>query len=189
MNRNASQSDSSRRREARRTPAPLTAISLRDLALAYVARFATTRVKLSRYLARKLAERGWDGPAPPDVDGLAQTMVDLGYIDDAAFAEGQARSLARRGYGRRRIDGATRAAGVADDQRAGAERIAAETRVSSALKLAQRRRWGPYAQTIETDPVRRDKMVATFLRAGHDAALARRILTLAPGEIDGLCDD
>ncbi len=41
-----------------RKPSPLTATRLQDLALSYVARFATTRAKLEAYLVRKLRERG-----------------------------------------------------------------------------------------------------------------------------------
>ena len=48
-----------------RKPSPLTATRLQDLALSYVARFATTRAKLEAYLVRKLRERGWEGDDPP----------------------------------------------------------------------------------------------------------------------------
>lgn len=39
---------------------PLDPARLERLALRYVERFATTRVKLTRYLERKVRERGWD---------------------------------------------------------------------------------------------------------------------------------
>ena len=42
---------------------PLDPARLEELALAYVARFATSAAKLERYLPRKLRERGWDGRA------------------------------------------------------------------------------------------------------------------------------
>jgi len=38
---------------------PLKPESLSEMALAYVSRFATSQAKLTRYLNRKLAERGW----------------------------------------------------------------------------------------------------------------------------------
>src|SRR5690606_22662366 len=44
---------------ARRAPKPLDAARLDELALTYVARFATSAAKLERYLKRKLRERGW----------------------------------------------------------------------------------------------------------------------------------
>ena len=79
---------------SRRTPPPLDRRALEDLALRYVARFATTRGKLAEYLARKVRERGWDGPAAADPAAIADRMAELGYIDDRAFAEARARSLA-----------------------------------------------------------------------------------------------
>lgn len=161
---------------------PLKAESLSELALAYVSRFATSRAKLTRYLRRKLAERGWEGDALPDVERLVETMVGYGYVNDAVFAEIKARSLTRRGYGKRRVDAAIYEAGIAGPDRAAADEVVDANRTSAALRLAERRRWGPYAQSREVDPAKRQKMIATFLRAGHDHGLARRILDMAPGD-------
>uniref|UniRef100_UPI0013DC75E8 RecX family transcriptional regulator n=1 Tax=Sandarakinorhabdus rubra TaxID=2672568 RepID=UPI0013DC75E8 len=101
----------------RRPAAPLDAASLNELALAYAARFATTRVKLRRYLARKLKERGWAGEGPADPDTLAERLVALGYVDDAAFAAMKDRVMTARGLGRRRVTQALAAAGVAPEDR------------------------------------------------------------------------
>ena len=46
-----------RRAPSDRTGKPLDAARLDELALAYVARFATSRAKLLRYLARKVRDR------------------------------------------------------------------------------------------------------------------------------------
>ena len=61
----------------RRPAPPLDEDALQALALRYAARFATSRAKLSAYLARKLAERGWGGDAPPDPDALIARLADL----------------------------------------------------------------------------------------------------------------
>lgn len=175
-----------------RTPRPLDEAQLRDLALYYVGRFATTRVKLQRYLSRKITERGWDGQDPSGAAArVAEQLTSLGYVDDAGWASMTARSLVRRGYGARRVDQSLWAAGVADDDRLESRAIVAETRLISALRLAERRRWGPFAvEAVVDDPHRREKQVATFVRAGHDARIARRILALAPGaDISELVDD
>jgi regulatory protein len=174
----------------RRRARPLDARRLDDLAVAYVGRFATTRAKLRRYLDRKLAERGWDGAAPPNVDALVDRVAGYGYVDDAAFAEAKARALTRRGYGARRVAQAVRAAGVEAGDAADALDMAADGRVEAALAYARRRRWGPFAPPQDdggdaaeatADPARLEKCIAAFLRAGHDARLARAILTLPPG--------
>ena len=173
-----------RRRERRekRPPKPLTAESLSEVALAYVGRFATSRAKLARYLARKLRERGWDGEAPADVPALIEKLSGYGYIDDAAYAETTARSLVRRGFGKRRIASAIYAAGIDETDSANARQIGEDQRISAALRLAERRRWGPFASERMTDPAKREKMIAVFMRAGHDARLARAIINLGPGE-------
>ncbi len=93
----------------RRQAPPLDASALERLALRYVERFATSRAKLADYLRRKIRERGWDG-APADVDALSERMAVLGYIDDRAFAEARARSLARR------FDEALKPAGITSGQ-------------------------------------------------------------------------
>ena len=66
---------------------------LEELALAYVARFATSSAKLDGYLRRKLRERGWAGEGEPPVARLVERFVALGYIDDLAFARARSGSL------------------------------------------------------------------------------------------------
>src|SRR5690349_19218769 len=99
----------------RRAPPPLTETALQELALRYVGKYATTRAKLRAYLSRKLRERGWDGPREPDLEALSNRFAELGYIDDAAYALGQSRSLSARGYGKRRLADRLRVAGVDEE--------------------------------------------------------------------------
>lgn len=180
-----------RRAEARRPrqPRPLNRAKLEELALHYVSRFATTRGKLIDYLKRKLRERGWEGGDETDLTALAQRLADNGYIDDAAFGEMKARSLTQRGYGMRRLRGELHVAGVAEPDRAGGEALAHDGRISSAWRFAQRKRAGPFADELVVDRAQREKLIAAFLRAGHDMALARRILALPPGSDQLALDD
>ncbi|MEQ1510431.1 MAG: regulatory protein RecX [Sphingopyxis sp.] len=164
-----------------RSPKPLSQTQLSDLALFYVSRFATTRAKLMRYLDRKLFERGWAGDAAPDVESIAERLVSLNYIDDAVFAETKARGLARRGYGNRRVEQSLRADGVSETDRASAIDQSGPSKIEAALRYAERRRWGPYASEQQNDPAARQKMLAAFMRAGHDFEMARMVIALAPG--------
>ena len=95
---------------------PLEDASLRDIALSYAGRYATTAAKLKLYLQRKLRERGWAGDDEPQVDALVSRFVELGYIDDAQFAEIRTRDLLRRGYGARRVAQALHHAGVDSEE-------------------------------------------------------------------------
>jgi len=166
----------------RRPPKPLDPKSLEHLALRYVERFATTEGKLVDYLVRKLRERGWAGTPPPAPRELAALMVSLGYIDDRAYAEAKAASLARRGLGARRVRQALQAARVgAEDHEAIAPQLAEAAR-DAALAFARRKRIGPFGQG-EADRATREKQFAAMMRAGHGSALSRRIVAAAPGEV------
>lgn len=170
-----------RRRQKRAKP-PLDEAHLRDLALHYVGRYATSRGKLRAYLNRKLRERGWEGDSPAPVDGMIERFAELGYVDDAAFAAAKARDLSARGYGARRLGQTLYAAGIREDDAREAHAIAGDTALDAALAFARRRRFGPFANVKVDDPALRQKQLAAMLRAGHDFALSRRILELAPGE-------
>jgi regulatory protein len=172
-------------RRARKPRPPLDSGRLEELALAYVGRFATTRARLCTYLARKIRERGWDGQREPEPERIADRFAELGYIDDAAYALGKARALTGRGYGKRRVVEKLRIAGVDEADGAAARDHADEEAVAAALRFAQRRRLGPFAEFPIRDPREREKALAAMVRAGHEFGLSRAIVDLAPGvEID-----
>lgn len=152
-------------KRARRAPKPLDSARLHELALTYVARFATSAGKLERYLARKLRERGWDGEGSPDPAAISARFAELGYLDDEAYARARGGDLLRRGYGARRVAQALGEAGIAEDLRRevapgeGAARRAA-------FALARRRRLGPF-HGAPLDRSLREKQFAALVRAGH----------------------
>ena len=169
-----------RPRQAKRPrarPKPLDAARLDELALTYVARFATSAAKLERYLRRKLRERGWEGEGEPDLAALVGRYVELGYVDDAAYARAKGGSLLRRGYGPRRVRQALGEAGIAaeirEDARPGE---AAERR--AALTLARKRGFGPFGPE-PLDRAGREKQIAAMLRAGHPLDSAREMVDAA----------
>lgn len=171
--------------KGRRAPRPLTHEQLQEVALAYAGRYATTRAKLRTYLARKIRERGWDGPADPDLAGIADRFAELGYVNDAAFALSKAEALAGRGYGKRRLVQKLYAAGVGESDSEAARRLADEEEVAAAMRFAERRRLGPFASDQVRDRKEKEKAVAAMVRAGHRPALAWTIVGLAPDtEID-----
>lgn len=158
----------------KRPPKPLDEARFRDLALAYVARFATSAGKLEQYLTRKLREREWAGEEPPDIAGLVQRYVELGYVDDESYARVKSGDLLRRGYGPRRVSQALGQAGIDQETRERVEASEFEKR-DAALHMARKRRFGPFA----TDPVDRavrEKQLAAMVRAGHGFDTARAVL-------------
>jgi regulatory protein len=172
------------RPQRRFAPRPLDEDRLGELALAYVARFATTRAKLHVYLTRKVRERGWDGKKDADVGPIVDRLVAQGYVDDAGFALGKARALTVRGYGKQRVLDRLRAAGVGEADGTSALAYAEDEALAAALRFAERRRIGPFAQR-PIDRPEREKAIAAMVRAGHGFAIARALAELAPGaEID-----
>ena len=150
------------------------------MALAYVARYATSSAKLSRHLTRKIRERGWVEDEPePDISTLVERYVELGYIDDEAFATSRCESLLRRGYGARRVGQALSQAGIGEDIRDSLQPQEARQR-QAALIMAQKRRFGPFGGE-PPDRAQREKQIAAMLRAGHGFEEARRLVD-APSE-------
>lgn len=176
------------RRAERRAPRPLDETALRDLALHYAARFATTAARLEAYLARKIRERGLaedaDGRAiAPDISALVARLVERGYVDDDAYARMRARDLAGRGYGSRRVEESLRHAGVGEGLRRAHAPGEGASRQAAAL-MARKRRLGPFGSgDPHADPLAarkaHEKAVAAMLRAGHQYDHAKFILEAA----------
>lgn len=168
----AKETSQSRRKRA---PKPLDKASLNDLALSYVARFATSGAKLESYLVRKIRERGVaEGEGPLDPTSIVERLIELRYIDDEAYAQSKAGSLLRRGYGARRVNEALRAAGIDESVRYDVAPSEVELR-RAAIMLAQKRRFGPFFQDA-IDLKRREKQIAAMLRAGHGFDAARMVV-------------
>jgi regulatory protein len=169
----------SKQRE-KRPPKPLDPVRLEELALAYVARFATSAAKLEDYLRRKLRERGWDGESEPPVKALAARFVESGFVDDLAYARSKSGSLLRRGYGQRRIGQALYAAGIGEEVREEVRAGEGEQR-RAALAMARKRGFGPFGREAPDRP-QREKQIAAMLRAGHRLDSARELVNAASEE-------
>ena len=163
----------------RRNSPPLDRTRINDLALSYVARFATSSGRLEAYLQRKMRERGVVDGEEIDVPAIVARMVELRYIDDEAYARARSGGLLRKGYGARRVEEALRAAGIEEGVR---DEIAPGERAKrlAAFTLARKRGFGPFGREAP-DPSRREKQIAAMIRAGHGFEAARTLID-APDE-------
>lgn len=176
-------------RRKKRKARPLDETVMEELALAYVARFATSAGKLEDYLKRKLRERGFvgheEGEEPPDIAALVERFVDRKYVDDAGYARAKTSGLLARGYGARRVSQALMQAGIGEDIRDRLEPGEAERR-EAAFVMARKRRFGPFDANAPTGELeahkRREKHLAAMVRAGHDFSTAKWV-------IDASCED
>ena len=163
-----------RARKERKPPKPLDPAALQAIAVRYVERFQTTRARLLRLLQQKLRQRGWEeGLPPPDMEAIADRMVELGYVNDATFAEARVRGLSRRGMGAGRVKQDLAAYGV--DRDVVTEALSDHDSWAAALDFARRKRLGPFGAGV-ADQKMRAKQMGAMARAGHSFDMARRVV-------------
>ncbi|EHH67033.1 regulatory protein RecX [Gluconobacter morbifer] len=187
-------------------PAP-DARTLRETALAHVARFATTEQGLRQVLDRRLrrwgvrAERGgmmaedieaMIAALRPAIEDVLGSMAQLGAIDDAGFARSRALSLTRTGRSRRAVAAHLVTKGVdqnttqnALDESLGAraDESAREAELAAALVLARKRCLGPFRRPDrpEEEPM---KALGIFARNGFSRDVAQAALDMDPDEAE-----
>lgn len=183
------------------------AASLREAALAHLARFATTEQGLRQVLDRRL--RRWGVRASraglpnediesiivalrPAIDGIVASMTDLGAVDDAGYARNRAVSLTRTGRSRRAVEAHLANKGVDQDTTREAlndslgersDSSAQDAELAAALVLARKRRLGPFQRPDreEEDPL---KALGVFARNGFSRDVAQSVLDMDPDEAE-----
>ncbi|MCP1241933.1 recombinase RecA [Acetobacter lambici] len=190
--------------------------TLREAALAHLARFGTTRQGLEQVLLRRVArwaqkaQRAGDcaevvaehaAGLRPVVVAVVDDMVRLGAVDDAVFARSRVRRLVRSGRSTRAVQAHLAAKGVAPEVREEAleEGVgtlgAGERELCAALVLARKRRLGPFA----TDPAepdedeasgmaRQNRALGVLARAGFARDVAERVLEMQSEEAEDWMD-
>lgn len=181
--------------------------SLREDALAALARRALTRKELANVLERRIAawarnaaRAGTDEDevqrvvlrARLSVETVSARMVEVGLVNDATYARSRAGRLAREGRSRRAIAAHLAARGVDEAIVRDEVPVDAEEELRAALVLARKKRLGPFAR--EADPPQRraeargasprDKALATLARAGFGYSTAERVLRMSPEEAE-----
>ncbi len=175
-----------RKPHAKQGAKPLTAASLDNAAVYYLGRFASSSGNLRRVLLRKVARSTRDAEDSDAqakagmrmVDELIARYLKTGLLNDRAYAEQKAASLARRGTSRFSIAGKLAQKGVDRDlvpEAINALDESGASEIASACALVRRRRMGPY-RTPDKRADYRQKDLASLARAGFGLGLARRVL-------------
>lgn len=180
--------DRNRAPNQRRGPRKATPKYLRNSALYYLERYASSSAHLRRLLLAKVARsaRAYDsdpemeaGKGAAAVEALIVELIGTGLLDDARYAGERARILHRRGASARGIRAGLRAKGIeADDIEralAGLDEEAAEPELAAALAYARKRRLGPYGNPGARED-RREKDLAALGRKGFGYDMARRVI-------------
>jgi len=151
----------------------------------YIASQQRLREVLQRFAMRKL-EAFDEAEVKRAIEAVVVDCVRLGYVDDAAFAMARARSK-RRGGGsalaiRRSLAEHAINQNLVDEALAAADGTTRDGELAAALRLAARRRIGPYFRREQDEDTRR-KHLASLARAGFAFATARTVIELDGPEV------
>ncbi|OJX72710.1 MAG: regulator [Magnetospirillum sp. 64-120] len=169
---------------ANRPPPRITPSYLENAALHYLERFAASTTGLRRVLMRKIdrSVAHWGGERADhvaQVDTVMAKLTRLGYLDDQAYAAMKTRALNRQGKGSRAIRATLAAKGVEAETIAqaldGLAEDHAEPDLAAAIRLARKRRLGPY-RPADKRAETRAKDLAALARSGFDFDIARRVI-------------
>lgn len=173
----------------KKTPKKITESYLHNSGLYYLQRFAASTAHFRKVMMRKIDKScaHHKDQSREDclrlLDELIAKFVDLGFLDDNAYCRGMVESLRRRGISRRAIHAKLAAKGLERDQieqalQHYAKESEGDDELQAALRLARRRRIGPYRRTNQTDEREYQKALAAMARAGFSYDICQKILSM-----------
>ena len=160
---------------------------LKNIGLYYLKRFESSTENLRGVLHRRIAAYARENPewnkqeAYQWVEDILAEFERLHYLDDARFTEIKVRSYLNAGKPARYIQNKLRAKGIDAAQ---IEDVLAKEEYNPfemALKLARRKKIGPY-RLQETRREFRQKDMGTLVRAGFDYDIVCEVLDYMPEE-------
>jgi regulatory protein len=176
--------DTPKKSRKKRAPKKITERSLKNVALYYLQRYASSSANLKSVLMRRVYRSSAHHGSSMDegealVDGVVIRLQELGLLNDAAFAEAQAISLHRRGNSQRAIKMKLFQKGLGGDDIGTAihalEEEFEDAEFIAAAALVRRRRLGPYRD----DEVRKElyeKDLTALARAGFSYDIAKQVV-------------
>lgn len=168
----------------KKIPRKMTQQRLKNIALYYLKRFETSEANLRNVLKKRIDayayyDKNFDRQeAYIWLDNLLANFVELKYVDDERFAEMKIRAYLAAGKSPRYISGKLKEKGI-DEHLVDNLLIEQEfDPLESALKLARKKKIGPYCQSIDIRKERRSKDLAILVRAGFDYDIAIKVLDM-----------
>ncbi len=168
----------------KKAPKKITPQRLKNIALYYLKRFETSTSNLRLVLKRRIDDycyydKDFDKfEAYSWLDNLLDDFVRLKYVDDERFAEIKIRGYLAMGKSVRYIVGKLREKGIDEDLVMKFLSTQEYDPFASALKLAQKKKIGPYSVDCDTRLKRRSKDLAILIRAGFDYDVCVRVLDM-----------
>jgi regulatory protein len=167
----------------RHLPRKATAQSLRNAALFYLQRYATSAENLRRVLMRRVerAAVAHGSDVREGVEFVNEIIIryrETGLLDDLVYAKAQTQSLRRRGHSLRMIQARLQAKGVAHEHIELAltelELTVTDADLSAAVIIARRRRLGPWRLSDRVD--RRMRDLATLAKRGFSYTISKQVI-------------
>ena len=169
--------------------------SLREAALAYLARYAATEAGLRRVLDRRV-ERWARTRDRAEIDAeldqarnavraVVARLAAAGVVDNAAFAAARARSLTRAGRSRMAVTAYLLAKGVDAETARAVVPHDEQAELAAAVALTAKRRLGPFRAAAPDDATSRREL-GVLARAGFPQSLAVRALGLDRAEAEAM---
>ncbi|WP_193173288.1 regulatory protein RecX [Nisaea nitritireducens] len=171
------------KRREKKPPKPITESYLRNVALWYMERYASSAANLKAVLMRRVRlSSAYHGSDPAEgaemVDAVVQRYTEAGILNDRLFAETRVRSLVSRGTSTKMIRRKLMEKGVSSDDidAALAEVLDQENgELASAARYARRRRIGAY-RLAEKREENRDRDMAALARQGFGFGIAAKVV-------------
>ena len=179
---------SSQPRATRRKPQKkITPQRLKNIGLYYLKRFESSVENLRTVLRRRIDAYARENPewnkneAYQWAEDVLAEFERLHYLDDNRFAEIKVRAYLASGKPARYIQNKLRAKGIAEEQIRSVLDEQEYDPLAMALKLAARKKIGPYRPS-ETRREFRQKDMGTLVRAGFDYDIVCEVLDYAPDD-------
>ncbi|UUX51931.1 RecX family transcriptional regulator [Nisaea acidiphila] len=179
-------------RRTRKIPKRITESYLKNVALWYLERYASSAANLRNVLMRRVRESAaYHDTDPADgaamVEELIRRYAEAGILNDRLFAETRARSLAARGSSEKMIRRKLMEKGVPPGDIDGALETVREeggSELDAACRYARRRRIGPF-RSAEKRAETRDRDLAALARQGFSFDIAATVVDAeSPGVLD-----
>ncbi|MDX5593803.1 regulatory protein RecX [Pseudovibrio sp. SPO723] len=160
---------------------------LKNAAAYYLSKHAASEEQLRQVLVRKARRKAEALEQEPeewfsDISETVLWFVGHGFVNDAEFARVKANAGLARGKSSRRVQMELKAKGVADEIAKDALEQSDHDEDLACLRLARRRRLGPFARPdTQVDEARE---IAKFARAGFGYDTIRRIRDLSLEEAE-----
>lgn len=166
----------------KKAPKKISRVRLKNIALYYLKRFETSAANLRAVLKRRIDDYAYydkefdRAEAYGWIEELLEEFIRLKYVDDARFAEIRIRGYLAAGKSPRYILGKLKEKGI-DEHLANSLLDEQEyDPFESALRLARKKKIGPFSVSEDIRRERRNKDLAILVRAGFDYDIAVKVL-------------